>query len=170
MSMIKIRPVTKEEIPILEKYLGKKTIPWFHTSKLETQEKGDGLWLVAWKNDVPVSYLQLLWTGPQETEVRKYIKNCAYLKSAGVDEKFQSQGIGSQLIHEAEQLARYKEFKQIGMSVGSTDNPKARRLYERLGYEDWGYGEFTVTWEEIDKNGNKKTEYEVCIFMIKSLA
>jgi hypothetical protein len=43
------------------------------------------------------------------------------------------------LICAAEDIARQLGHEQIALGVG-LDNPKARRLYERLGYADWGHG------------------------------
>jgi hypothetical protein len=38
----------------------------------------------------------------------------------------------------------------LGVGV---DNPGARRLYERLGYADWGHGIIVGTWVERDRDG-----------------
>jgi RimJ/RimL family protein N-acetyltransferase len=38
----------------------------------------------------------------------------------------------------------------LGVGV---DNPGARRLYERLGYADWGHGIIVETWVERDRDG-----------------
>jgi predicted GNAT family acetyltransferase len=38
-------------------------------------------------------------------------------------------------------LAKEKGCTHIGLAVGSMDNPEAKRLYQKLGYADWGYGE-----------------------------
>jgi hypothetical protein len=65
--------------------------------------------------------------------------------------------------------ARLKRFKQFGLSVGATDNPKARALYERLGFEDAGVGTFKEGSDYIDKDGNTKHWEEICIYMLKIL-
>lgn len=48
-------------------------------------------------------------------------------------------------------------------------NPEAKRLYEKLGYVDWGHGDFLISWEQIDENGSKGIGTEVVIYMQKSL-
>ena len=78
-------------------------------------------------------------------------------------------GVATALIREAERLARVKGCTKIGLLVGSTDNPEAKRLYEHLGYIDWGRGEFLISWEYIDKHGNQGTEAEVVTYMHKRL-
>ena len=47
--------------------------------------------------------------------------------------------------------------------------PEAKRLYENLGYVDWGQGEFLISWEYIDRNGNTGTESEIVTYMHKRL-
>jgi hypothetical protein len=75
----------------------------------------------------------------------------------------------SQVAYRRKGVARAKRCTQIGLSVGSTDNPEAKRLYEHLGYVDWGRGEFLISWEYIDTHGNRGTESEVVTYMHKRL-
>jgi hypothetical protein len=53
--------------------------------------------------------------------------------------------------------------------VGSTDNPEAKRLYEHLGYVDWGQGAFLISWEYLDSSGTQQTESELVTYLSKSL-
>jgi hypothetical protein len=53
--------------------------------------------------------------------------------------------------------------------VGSTDNPDAKRLYEHLGYVDWGQGEYLTSWDAIDGLGNLVIESEIVTYMHKPL-
>ena len=55
------------------------------------------------------------------------------------------------------------------VEVGSTDNPDARRLYEHLGYIDWAHGDFLISWDYIDRDGNTGMESEIVTYMYKSL-
>jgi RimJ/RimL family protein N-acetyltransferase len=52
---------------------------------------------------------------------------------------FQRRGIGTALIRWGEDTARQLGHRRLAIGVG-VDNPSARRLYERLGYIDWGHG------------------------------
>ena len=49
------------------------------------------------------------------------------------------------------------------------DNPKARRLYERLGYADWGHGTVVGSWVEYPDDGPPVTLSEVCDMLVKRL-
>jgi [ribosomal protein S18]-alanine N-acetyltransferase len=59
-----------------------------------------------------------------------------YLKSIVVDSKFRSMGVGKALLGYAEDYFR-KSSKHFFMCVSSF-NPRARALYERLGYSKVG--------------------------------
>ncbi len=59
-----------------------------------------------------------------------------YLKSIVVDSRFRSQGVGSELLSFAEEFYR-AEFRHFFMCVSSF-NPRARALYEKLGYTKVG--------------------------------
>lgn len=67
-------------------------------------------------------------SGVKETEDAHYfISNIAVLPA------YQGQGIGSQLLHDAEQTARAQGFAEIALTV-DVDNARALALYERTGY------------------------------------
>jgi hypothetical protein len=51
--------------------------------------------------------------------------------------------------------------------TGSSDNPDAKRLYEHLGYVDWGQGEFLISWEADESNGQTRTDAEIVTYMHK---
>jgi GNAT superfamily N-acetyltransferase len=97
------------------------------------------------------------------------VTQSAYLEAGGTRVTYRKKGVATALIREAERLAREKGCTQIGLEVGSTDNPGAKRLYEHLGYVDWGHGDFPISWEYIDRNGNTGTESEIVTYMYKPL-
>ncbi|MFD1989253.1 GNAT family N-acetyltransferase [Paenibacillus nicotianae] len=69
-----------------------------------------------------------------------------YLDSLAVDSSYQGQGIGTVLIHAFEQQAQQLGHHKV-MLIVDQENPKARKLYERLGYtED---GQITVNGHEF---------------------
>ena len=57
-----------------------------------------------------------------------------YLANMGVLPKFQGRGIGSGLMEHAEQKAREAGLEKCSLIV-DTENPNAKRLYERFGYQ-----------------------------------
>ena len=69
---------------------------------------------------------------------RRGVADSPYIKSLAVAEEFRGQGIGRRLIAFAENLYR-QEARSLFVCVSSF-NPRARALYERLGYR--AVGEF----------------------------
>ena len=65
----------------------------------------------------------------------------AYLEAGATHGAHQRKGVATALIREAERLAKEHGGTHIGLEVGSTDNPDAKRLYEHLGYVEWGQGD-----------------------------
>ena len=97
-----------------------------------------------------------------------------YVKSPGagtlwqlaVHEALQSCGIGTLLIQAAEQRIRARGLHRAELGVEEC-NPRARALYERLGY--LAYGREPAAWDEEAPDGSI-TRYEtVCTLMRKEL-
>ncbi|MDO8570059.1 MAG: GNAT family N-acetyltransferase [Candidatus Daviesbacteria bacterium] len=68
----------------------------------------------------------------------KTAPNYPSMEDAYVKEEFRGQGIGTKLIEESEKISRKNGFNKIGLAVNPTLNPKAKSLYERLGYKEVG--------------------------------
>jgi ribosomal protein S18 acetylase RimI-like enzyme len=79
------------------------------------------------ENDAPVGKLHLDFEG-------RAAERSAILIAAGVTDELRGRGIGTALMHAAEELVCSRGFRAIVLGVEDS-NPHARRLYERLGYE-----------------------------------
>jgi ribosomal protein S18 acetylase RimI-like enzyme len=168
---ITIKPVEASQLDMLEHEFSPETLSKHHYKRYEVQKQKVGVYLIAWHDHIPVGHFLLRWSGPDDARVMSYVnvKLSAYLSSGGTRVAFRRKGIATALIREAERLAKAKGCVQIGLQVGSTDNPDAKRLYEHLGFVDWGYGDFLISWEYIDLDGNTGTESEIVTYMYKSL-
>jgi ribosomal protein S18 acetylase RimI-like enzyme len=83
-----------------------------------------------------------------------------------VHEALQSCGIGTILIQAAEQRIRGRSLRRAELGVEES-NPRARALYERLGYV--AYGREPDGWDEEAPDGSV-TRYEtMCTLMRKEL-
>jgi len=51
----------------------------------------------------------------------------------------------------------------------SIENPRARQLYERIGYRDWGHGLLDVSWPVRDDVGNETLHTEQVSYLVKTL-
>jgi RimJ/RimL family protein N-acetyltransferase len=83
-------------------------------------------------------------------------------------ERLQRRGIGTALVQAGEDTARQLGHSRLALGVG-VDNPGARRLYERLGYVDWGHGTIVGTWVERDRDGPPVTVSERLHLLVKPL-
>lgn len=61
----------------------------------------------------------------------------AYVNAVGVTSRARGRGAGSRLLQAAEAWARDKQMEILGLHV-SSDNARAKSLYERLGFEERG--------------------------------
>lgn len=75
-----------------------------------------------------------------------------YLWQLGTHPQLRGLGIGTRLIREAERriVERGKEWARLEVEL---DNPRAKELYERLGYEV--YGTTTDSWKQLDEDGHE---------------
>ncbi len=74
----------------------------------------------------------------------------AYIYGFRVRPQFRGRGIGSRLLLQAENDLIQRGFKRITLNV-ARDNPAARRLYERFGYQVVGVE--PGIWSYIDDKG-----------------
>ena len=77
-------------------------------------------------------------------------------------------GIGTALVQAGEDTARRLGHGRIALGVG-LDNPGARRLYERLGYRDWGHGHTVASWREQRPGSAPVTVTETIDMLVKRL-
>ena len=168
---ITIKPAEASQLEVLQHEFSPDTLSKQHYKHYEVQKQGEGVYLIAWHEHIPVGHFLLYWRGPQDAQVMQHVDvtESAYLEAGATQVAYRRKGVATALIQEAEQLARAKGCLRIGLKVGSSDNPEAKRLYEHLGYVDWGHGDFLVSWEYMDRNGNTRTESEIVTYMHKLL-
>ncbi|SFJ33666.1 Acetyltransferase (GNAT) family protein [Paenibacillus sp. UNC496MF] len=139
--------------------------------RYEVQSNGEGVYLIAWHLEAPVGGFLVRWSGPQDEAVsaRIDVTNSAFLEGGLTIDEYRRKGVATAIIGEAERLAKEHGCTRIGLEVGSSDNPDAKRLYEKLGYVDWGHGDLTIRWGSMDAEGNTRMDAEVVTFMDKPL-
>ena len=155
-SPLTIRPLCADDLD--RRIFHSKSRP-FGEEWLERQERSEVYIAVAELGGVTVGRVGLDFT-------RNAGEGAAYLWSAHVEPDFQSQGIGTALFLHLEQVALQRGVYVIQLDVNK-ENPRARRLYERLGYTVCG--ENVARWSYRD--GDRIVEVaEDCWMMRKSLA
>jgi GNAT superfamily N-acetyltransferase len=164
-ARVEIRSASDAELATLVAVLGERR--WF-ADRLARQERGGGVVLVAWLEGRPVGEVFLECEPATEPEVRRHLPGVPRLDHLEVAGPFWGRGIGTALILAAEDSARQLGHERIALGVG-LDNLKARRLYERLGYVDWGQGTVVGTWVEHLDDGSPVILSEICDMLVKRL-
>jgi len=116
-AVIEIRILTDEELPRVD-----ATLP---LDRL-TGSMADGGYLIAWEDGSPIGHAYLAWAG---TEL-----GLPELQDVFVTPDRRGAGVGTALTRKAERLVAAQGYDRLSLSVG-VRNPRARALYERLGYE-----------------------------------
>ena len=116
-----IHPLDPSEIELVSGVLG-----------LARLHQGDGMYLVAWREGVPLAHAHLALTDPPE------------LQDVEVRPEYRRRGIGSALTAHAEREARARGFDRLRLGVG-VDNAAAQALYRGCGYVDAGVAPRRVT-------------------------
>jgi GNAT superfamily N-acetyltransferase len=162
---MEIRPASEADLPGLVAALGQRH---FFSDRLGRQRDGGGVLLVAWVDGRPVGDVFLDREPATEPAVRRRLPGVPTLIHLEVLGQFQRRGIGTALIRAGEDTARQLGHRRLAMGVG-VDNPSARRLYERLGYTDWGHGTVETSWQEHHDAGPPVTVTETIHMLVRRL-
>ena len=143
-----------------------------HVERFEAQQTAQVTCLAAWDETGPVGYVFVSWPGGrcQRTDTAEELQ-CAEIGDLKVTEIARGRGTGRQLMEAAEALVRARSIDLVGLRVTST-SPKqkvARELYETLGFEDGGYGEFLSGYTYLDPDGNSHRDTELYRYLVKRL-
>ena len=164
-----IRPVEEADIPLLREQVTEGG-PAKHRERLNFQRAGLGVYLIAWLADRPVGHALAKWGGATDADVAERLDPPSPdVEDLLVVAHLRGQGIGTQLLAAAERLVQEAGHQRIGLAVGE-ENGGARRLYERLGYQDTGFGAYEVGGEFVDAQGVRGSWTETCPYLTKRLA
>jgi GNAT superfamily N-acetyltransferase len=165
LGEVEVRRAAAADLVALVAVLGQH----FFTDRLARQRDGRGVLLVAWADGRPVGDVFLDHGPADQPEVRRHLPGVPMLDHLEVLERLQRRGIGTALVRAGEDTARRLGHRRLALGVG-VDTPGARRLYERLGYADWGHGTIVGTWVERDRAGPPVTVSERLHLLVKPLS
>ncbi|WP_345568958.1 GNAT family N-acetyltransferase [Nonomuraea rosea] len=165
MGALEIRQAVHSELPAMVRSLGQ----WaYFSDRLTRQEAGHGLLLVAWDRGLAVGDVYV-WLAPaEEPELRVHLPGVALLTHLEVLPRRRNRGIGSELLWSAEERLYAIGHEQVALGVG-LDNDAAQRLYRRLGYVEWPYGEVATTEVVYHPDGGHELRPELCRIMVRQL-
>ena len=167
--VVQIIPITEADLALLEERFPEGG-PAKHAERLRRQQKGAVVYLIAWQRGEPVGHALLNWRGSQDEHVARQLQTaCPDIEDLFVLAELRSRGIGRQILTAVEKLASQQGFTIIGLSAGAEPDDPARRLYERLGYRDAQFGEYTESGAYVDAQGRRQTWEVTCVYLIKDL-
>jgi GNAT superfamily N-acetyltransferase len=158
---VEVRIAMAGDLPAIVASFGQE---WFFRDRLLRQELDQGELFVAFAGSTAVGNVYLWRERPHERAVRERLGWTPTLNHLEVAAQWRRHGIGTSLVRAAEAHASALGYWRLGLGV-ALDNPDARRLYERLGYADWGHGLVESVWAEP---GSGRSSL-VCDWMVRAL-
>jgi GNAT superfamily N-acetyltransferase len=171
-ASIVIKPVVEADVEPLDDTYPEPGRPVSrHKERWDHQERGEGVYLVAWRRDHPIGWVFVYRPGSPEASEEAQRLGAAALMDLYVDPPFRGQGHGSSLLAAAERLAHDSGWQLIGLevTVANPHNDVARGMYERHGYRESGLGEFESGYFYWTESGERRWDGEPHRFLIKSL-
>ena len=165
-----VRPLSRPELDLVEVHIN---LDWAaagkHRDRLDRQDRGEVLYFIAWRGNTPTGHLLLEWGGSGDLPRRSRLQDCPNLEDLFVMPKFRRLGVGSMLLGAAITAALEAGYAQMGLGV-AVDNPGATRLYEHIGFQASGLGEYTSGGSYFDREGTAQTWRETCTYWIKLMS
>jgi GNAT superfamily N-acetyltransferase len=164
-TSVDVRVATEAELPAVVATLGQEQ---FFRDRWLRQELGNGELFVAWVGPTPVGDLYLWRELPEQPRVADQLGWTPTIQHLEVAVSWRKQGIGTALLDAAQRHAANLGYGRVCLGAGVT-NHGARRLYQRLGYVDWGHGLVAVVWDEPGPDGATVRAGETCHWLVRSL-
>lgn len=165
---MRIATCAEADLAALDRHMptGRNDVHSYHFGR---QQAGEVEYLIAWiDDDIPVGQVVVTWIGSLEEVVRTAVPDCPEIGYLHVEQARRGEGVGTALIGAAERSIATRGFRLAGLGVG-TDNPRAARLYERLGYRDASvHYESRYTW--FDASGVGHDLIEANRYLVKDLS
>jgi predicted N-acetyltransferase YhbS len=163
---LEIRVAERGDLDALVAAMGQRE---FFTDRIGRTRQGVGELLVASLSGEVVGDVYLHREVQEEPELRREFPGVPVLNHLEVTPRLRRRGIGTALIRACEDAASRRHHDVLVLGVG-LDNPGAKRLYERLGYLDWGKGPIVTRWTEPDGAGGIRRVSLDMDLMVRSFA
>lgn len=138
----------------------------FFADRLRRQRNGLGMLFVA-EVDGEVAGTIFLWLAKADEEpIRRRLPGVPLLTHLDVVPAYRRRGVGTELVSTLEDYLRKRGRRRLALAV-QTDNDNAIRLYQKLGYQDWGFGPVKCD-KDVELLGGEN-EPEECFVFVKWL-
>ncbi len=155
-----VRDLLEEDARCLEWHGGENLRNWYQ-AQWRNHASGQVRALVADFNGFPIGQAAIHWHGKPTHPLVPDLQSLRVLKA------FRGLGLGTLLLECAEKIVAQGGLDQISLAV-AIKNPRARALYERLGYHVMGEA-YDDEWTFLDAHGEVCTTCETVFDMVKSL-
>lgn len=140
----------------------------FFVERYERQQNDRGVLFVAWLHGEPVGDVYLWLEPAEELLLRKKLPDVALLTHLEVFPRYRDLGIGTRIIEEVESHLVDHGHHRVALAVRE-DNVRAARLYQRLGYADWGHGRLVCFADVTCPGGRRDVAPEMCHVLVRDL-
>ncbi|MEU8633355.1 GNAT family N-acetyltransferase [Amycolatopsis sp. NPDC048633] len=141
----------------------------FLRDRLRRQRNDQGVLFFAWLRARPAGAVYLWLEEAEEPPIQDHLPGVALLTHLQVHPELRNRGVGAALVNAVEEHLVEHGHDRVALAV-RTDNPAAARLYDRLGYRDWGHGTVTCYAQVTLRNGSVLEVPERCYVLVKDLA
>lgn len=164
---ITVRPCEETDLDRLDRDVPNRSVGVWQ-AHFAQQTAGSVVFLIAWLGERPIGTGLLDWRGSRAEHAAAAYPGVPSISNLHVHPPFQGHGAGSALIAAAEGIAAGRGHTRVTIGVG-LDNPRAARLYLRLGYRGTGIqDESRYSW--TDAAGMVHHEVEQDELLVKELA
>lgn len=161
---IRIRQVTRKDLLGLEWEGEYRHFRRLFADAYQRAERGEAVLWIAELPEIGIVGQLFVQIGNHRNGSSEASK--AYIYGFRVREQFRDQGIGSCLLHTAEEDLAARGYHRVALNVGR-DNDDARRLYERFGYQV--VAPEPGVWSYVDHRGHRQYVQEPAWRMEKNL-
>lgn len=166
--LVEIRPLRRHEVELVASELNPARNAATHRARLNLQDDGALIYLIAWIEHTPVGHGMLLWNGPTGSPKQHIDQLCPYVEDLWVRNDLRSRGIGARILAEMAMLAIAHGYRAVSLSVG-VDNRRAIDLYRRMGFTPTRTPTFTLSGMVTAADGETHFWSERCQYMLKWL-
>lgn len=166
--LVDVRPLRRHEIETIAENLNPARNAATHRARLNLQDDGTLIYLIAWVESTPVGHGMLLWNGPTGSPKQHIDQLYPYVEDLWVRNDLRSRGIGARILAEMTMLAIAHGYRAVSLSVG-VDNGRAINLYKRMGFTSTQTPKFTLSGMVTAADGETHFWSERCQYMLKSL-
>lgn len=161
---LRIEPCTEDDLEVLLADDPSPHLAAHHRERFALQCADEATYLLAWRGDLNIGRATVY------VESKYHAVRCARPGTAEInalEADPQGRGTGTALIAAAEAIAARNGHPALGLAV-EPSNPRARRLYERLGYRSWGHGQVIDEWTEVHADYTIRHR-DACDYLIRPI-